>query len=66
MNTPEKKCKFCRFYFLNMPDDDGHLIVERNPDWNLTFKKGQKLCLLKKAFFYPEDLCGNFLRYANN
>jgi hypothetical protein len=48
-----------------MPDDDGLLIVKRNPDWNITFQKGQKLCLLKKIFRYPDNMCGNFLEYAN-
>jgi hypothetical protein len=40
----KKECKYCRFYYLNMPEEDAGIIIERNPEWKIEFKRGQKLC----------------------
>jgi hypothetical protein len=27
-----------------MPEEDAGIIIERNPEWKIEFKRGQKLC----------------------
>jgi hypothetical protein len=46
-----------------MPEADGPLLAEKNPEWNIKFKAGQKLCLKRREFKYPDDECGNFMKY---